>query len=180
MSPQVVSVSCSHTHTFSKPTQKSILVLKGLGVKGDAHCGKTIKHRSRVAADPSQPNLRQLHLLHSELFQELQENGFELKPGDLGENILTQGIDLLALPRNSLIKIGADVVVQVTGLRNPCHHIEEFQSGLLKAVIETPTGGVQIKKAGIMSIVLEEGTIKVGDPIHLELPPEPHEKLERV
>lgn len=180
MNPKVISVSSSGSHTFSKPTKLSIHLHQGLGVEGDAHSGETVKHRSRVAADPTQPNLRQVHLIHNELLKELQSKGFGLNPGDLGENILTQNIDLLALPRNTLLKLGNEAVIQVKGLRNPCHQIEKFQTGLLAKVVETTKEGDPIKKAGIMGIVFESGTVQVGDEIQIEFPPEPHEKLERV
>ncbi|MDG2168509.1 MAG: MOSC domain-containing protein [Opitutales bacterium] len=180
MSPKVISVSSSESHTFSKPTKESIRLLKGLGVEGDAHSGETVKHRSRVTADPTKPNLRQVHLLHNELLDELRSKGFDLNPGDLGKNILTEDIDLLALPRGTILKLGNEAVIQVKGLRNPCHQIEAFQTGLLANVVETTKEGDPIKKAGIMGIVLEGGTIKVDDEIEIELPPIPHKKLERV
>src|SRR6476660_8546087 len=131
MSREVVAVQVSPAHTFSKQTVDAIMLREGLGVEGDAHCGATVKHRSRVAADPSQPNLRQVHLIHGELFETLKEGGHLVAPGDLGENITTQGIDLLALPVGSRLRIG-ETVVTVTGLRNPCQQINGFQSGLLK------------------------------------------------
>ena len=180
MSINVISVSCSGTHTFSKPTQGSIRLLKGLGVEGDAHCGETVKHRSRVAIDATQPNLRQVHLIHSELLDGLKSKGFELHPGDLGENILTKGVELLNLPKDTLLQIGPEAMVQVTGLRNPCHQIETFQAGLLAEVVETTDRGDTIKKAGIMGIVLKSGVVKAGDEIEIKLPPKPHERLERV
>ncbi len=180
MSINVISVSCSGSHTFSKPTHRSIRLLKGLGVEGDAHCGETVKHRSRVAVDPTQPNLRQVHLIHSELLDGLKSKGFELHPGDLGENILSKGVALLNLPKNTLLQIGPEAMVQVTGLRNPCHQIETFQAGLLAEVVETTHRGDTIKKAGIMGIVLKSGVVKAGDEIKIKLPPKPHERLERV
>ena len=180
MPPLVISLSKSDSHSFSKPTENSIRLLKGLGVEGDAHSGKTVKHRSRVAVDPTKPNLRQVHLIQSELFDELRSKAFDLRPGDLGENILTRGIDLFALPRNTVLKIGSVAKVQVTGLRNPCHQIEAFKTGLLAEVAIKHEDGTLEKKVGIMGTVLEGGTIKVGDVIQVELPPEPHETLERV
>lgn len=180
MPSTVISLSLSGSHTFSKPTRQSIRLLKGLGVEGDAHCGRSVKHRSRVKADPTQPNLRQVHLIHSELLEKLRTKGFDLHPGDLGENILTQGIDLLSLPRNTILKIGSEAIVQVEGLRNPCHQIDSFSTGLLTEVIETTPEGKVIKKVGIMGTVLEGGTINIGDKILVELPPEPHLVLERV
>lgn len=95
----VISVSKSDEHTFSKQVLHSITLIAGDGVEGDAHCGKTVQHRSRVKADPTQPNLRQVHLIHSELFEELKEQGFDVAAADLGENITTRGIDLLSLPK---------------------------------------------------------------------------------
>ena len=180
MQAKVTAVHISQSHTFSKFSADGITLLKGLGVEGDAHMGLTVKHRSRVKADPTQPNLRQVHLVHSELFTEVAGKGFGVKPGDIGENITTAGIDLLSLPRDTILKIGPSAAVQITGLRNPCKQIDNFQNGLLAAVLDKDEEGNLIRKAGIMGIVLEGGPIKVGDAIVVELPSEPHHKLERV
>ncbi len=180
MSGQVVSVSLSVRHDFSKDRVQSIRLLPGLGVEGDAHAGVTVKHRSRIAVDPSQPNLRQVHLIHTELFDELAGKGFAVVPGDLGENIATSGLDLLALPRGTVLRLGAEAAVQVTGLRNPCSQIEAFQPGLLANVVGKGDNGEIIRKAGIMSIVLAGGDVHEGDVIAVELPSGPHLPLERV
>lgn len=177
--PKVVSVSLSSSHSFSKKTQTSIRLLKGLGVEGDAHMGATVKHRSRVKADPNQANLRQVHLIHSELFAELKAKGFSVTAGDVGENIITQGIDLLALPKGTKLSIN-DAVIEVTGLRNPCLQLDAFQAGLMKATLDTDEKGSLIRKAGIMGIVLATGEVSIGDDISVELPAAPHEKLECV
>src|SRR5262249_9083159 len=139
--PSVVSVSRSATHSFSKPVVDQITIVDGFGVEGDAHGGTTVKHRSRGRVDPTQPNLRQVHLIHSELFDELGAKGFTLRSGDLGENILTQGVPLLELPTDTLLKLGPDAVVRVTGLRNPCSQIEAFQEGLLKELVGKDADG---------------------------------------
>ncbi|MEW5871029.1 MAG: MOSC domain-containing protein [Chloroflexota bacterium] len=176
----VIAVSCSAAHTFSKPNQASIQLLAGLGVQGDAHLGGTVQHRSRLAADPSQPNLRQVHLIHAELFDELRAAGLEVSPGELGENITTRGLALLDLPRGARLLIGGAAVVAVTGLRNPCAQIERFQKGLLAAVLERDAGGNLIRKAGVMGVVLAGGEVRPGDPVRVELPPEPRQPLECV
>ncbi len=176
----VVSVAFDGVHRFSKESVSAIEVITGLGVKGDAHEGVTVKHRSRVAVDPSQPNLRQVHLIHAELFEELEQRGFSVGPADLGENITTSGIDLLALPRHTLLRVGEDVTLEVTGLRNPCVQIERFQSGLLAAVLDRGPNGEVIRKAGIMTIVNEGGLVRRGDLITLEMLPQPYLPLERV
>ncbi|GAB2566994.1 MOSC domain-containing protein [Spirosoma areae] len=176
----VVAVSKSAAHTMSKPTKDSINLLEGLGVEGDAHCGKTVKHRSRVAQDPTQPNLRQVHLVHAELFDELAEKGFRISSGQIGENITTRGIELLSLPKNTILRIGETARVNVTGLRNPCSQLDGIQPGLLKAVLDKDEHGNLVRKAGIMGIVLAGGVIKPGDLIEIMLPEEPVEKLERV
>lgn len=167
-------------HHFSKQLTSEIRLLTGLGVQGDAHQGITVKHRSRVAVDPTQPNLRQVHLLPVELFDELKDKGFDVGPADLGENITTEGIDLLALPRGTVLQIGAGSQLEVTGLRNPCVQIERFQTGLLKAVLDRQANGVLIRKAGIMTIVKAGGVVRAGDAIQVQLPPLPHFPLERV
>ena len=176
----ILSVSKSESHTFNKYPCESITLLKGLGVEGDAHLGKTVKHRSRVAKDPTQPNLRQVHLIHAELFEEVGAKGFEVKPGQMGENITTQGIDLLGLPRDTILSIGPTAKIQITGLRNPCRQIDSIQQGLMKAVLDKDKDGNVVRKSGIMGIVLEGGEIRVGDEIEVELPAQPYVKLERV
>lgn len=180
MSGIVTAVSRSATHTFSKPHQESIRLLTGLGVEGDAHLGETVKHRSRVAADPTQPNLRQVHLIHAELHDELQGAGFTVSAGQMGENITTRGIDLLGLPTGTRLLCGNTAVIEVTGLRNPCAQLDRFQSGLRTAVLEEDTQGNLIRKSGIMGIVLTGGVVRPGDPIRIELPPEPHQALKVV
>jgi MOSC domain-containing protein YiiM len=178
-SSNVIGVSASRSHKFSKAPCDAIEIVKGLGVRGDAHAGERVQHLSRVKADPNQPNLRQVHLIHAELFEEMAEHSFDLMPGDLGENITTQGIDLLALGRGSLLQIGPQVVLEVTGLRNPCHQIDGFATGLLKHLaLKTPQGIV--RKAGIMTIVCSGGLVRPGDPINVEAAAGPHIPLERV
>lgn len=180
MDGKVIAVSCSIEHTFSKKNQEHILLIAGLGVAGDAHMGTTVKHRSRVAQDPTQPNLRQVHLIHAELFDELQRSGFRVTPGQLGENITTFGIDLLGLPTGTRLFIGENAVIEVTGLRNPCKQIDDFQPGLLSNVISRDEHRGLIRKAGIMGIVLASGHIASGDNIHIELPAQPYRALDRV
>jgi hypothetical protein len=180
VSPHVVSVSARGGHAFSKDVLDEIELLAGRGVAGDAHCGETVKHRSRVAVDPTQPNLRQVHLIAAELLDELAGQGFSVRPGDLGENILTRGVDLLGLPRGAVIGLGAAARVEITGLRNPCAQIEAFQTGLLSAVLTRDADGELVRKAGIMGIVLAGGVVRPGDAISIALPALPHERLERV
>jgi MOSC domain-containing protein YiiM len=180
MNGRVVSVSCDGAHRFSKQPVAAIRLIAGLGVEGDAHSGETVQHRSRVATDPSQPNLRQVHLLAAELLDELAEQGFGAKPADLGENITTRGIDLIDLPRGALLHLGKDAVVEVTGLRNPCGQIDQFRPGMLKAVLGKGPDGTLVRKAGVMGIVLQGGEIAVGAEVRVKLPPEPHRPLERV
>jgi MOSC domain-containing protein YiiM len=172
MSPTVTSVSRSETYTFSKPTQLSIRLITALGVEGDAHLGVTVKHRHRVRKDPTQPNLRQVHLIHSELIAELNATGFTIHPGQLGENITTTGIDLLNLPTGTHLNIGPEAIIEVTGLRNPCQQLNDLQPGLMSACMST-TADKSIARAGIMAIVLQGGLITPGDPIQITLPPEP-------
>jgi hypothetical protein len=175
----VTAVSRDSTHNFTKPNVDSIELIAGLGVKGDAHLGETVQHLVRVREDPTRPNLRQVHLIHSELHEELTREGFKIGPGDIGENITTRGIDLLSLPRGTRLHIGRDAVVEATGLRTPCKQIERFQPGLLAAVSQDANGNVCFK-SGIMGIVLKSGVAKAGDVIRIELPEEPHQKLGKV
>ncbi len=176
----VMAVSRDLTHEFSKTVHDAIHLLAGLGVENDAHAGVTVKHRSRVSRDPTQPNLRQVHLIHGELHDELAAAGFRVSPGVLGENVTTRGIDLLGLPSGALLKLGSEAVVQVTGLRNPCKQLDGYQPGLLAAVLGRDEHGGLIRKAGIMSIVLASGQVRPGDSVQVELPCMPHRPLEPV
>lgn len=177
---EVVAVSLSAAHDFSKQPRDAITLLEGLGVEGDAHSGRTVQHLSRIAKDPDQPNLRQVHLIHSELFAELRAAGFDISPGDMGENMTTSGLDLLGLPRGARLLIGADAVIEITGLRNPCKQLEGFQRGLMYATLEKTTDGDLIRKAGVMAVVISGGEVRPGDKINVRLPTEPHQRLEPV
>lgn len=177
MSGTVTNVSRSASHTMAKGNQVELVLLAGLGVDQDAHAGVTVKHRSRVARDPSQPNLRQVHLIHSELFEELRQKGFSVAPGQMGENVTTTGLDILALPAGTRLRLGEDAVVEITGLRNPCMQLEGIQPGLMAAVLDRDRSGGLVRKAGVMGIVLNGGTVRPGDEIAVELPPEPHQPL---
>jgi MOSC domain-containing protein YiiM len=180
MAAQIVAVSLRAGHHFSKTNELAIRLIEGLGVDGDAHAGVKVKHRSRVRRDPTQPNLRQVHLVHRELFDELRAEGYHVAPGDIGENVTTANIDLLALPRGTRLHLGASAVVEVTGLRNPCVQLDQFQPGLMAATLDRDEAGNLIRKAGIMSIVIAGGEVRSGDAIAVELPPAPHHRLEPV
>lgn len=180
MDGSVVSVGRSGVHGFSKPPCAEIEILAGLGVAGDAHAGEQVKHRSRVARDPTQPNLRQLHLFHEEMMREVAAQGFTLAPGDIGENVTTRGLDLLGLPEGTLLHLGDDAVVRVTGLRNPCAQLDGFRPGLMRALLGRDAAGGLVLKAGIMAVVLRGGRLRAGDGLRAELPPMPHRPLARV
>jgi MOSC domain-containing protein YiiM len=170
MSPVVASVSRSGRHTFSKPVVLTIRLLPGLGVEGDAHLGEKVKHRSRVRKNPDDPNLRQVHLIHEELFAELRRGGFDVGPGGIGENVTTRGIDLLGLSTGARLRLGPDAVVEITGLRNPCSQLDGFRPGLMAAVLGRDAEGRLVRKCGVMAIVISGGDVKVGDAITIELP----------
>jgi MOSC domain-containing protein YiiM len=167
---QVVSVSARDGHGLGKTVRKRITLIAGEGVEGDAHRGVTIKHRSRVAKDPSQPNLRQVHLVHAELFDAVAASGFVVGPGDIGENILTRGIDLLGLPTGALLQIGAEAVVEITGLRNPCHQLNGHSDGLMNALLDRDHAGNLIRKGGVMGIVVSGGVVCTGDAVVVDMP----------
>jgi MOSC domain-containing protein YiiM len=176
----VVAVSRSGGHTMSKPNEEGIRLVAGLGVEGDAHHGETVKHRSRVARDPTQPNLRQVHLIHEELHEELGAAGFRVAAGQMGENITTRGVDLLGLPTGARLVLGGAAVVEVTGLRNPCTQLDGIQKGLMAATLGRDEAGNLVRKAGIMGIVVEGGEVRPGDAIRVELPEQPHRPLQPV
>ena len=180
MHAQVIAVSVSSAHTFSKSAASQITLLTALGVEGDAHSGVTVKHRSRVARDATQPNLRQVHLMHSELLDELAAKGFTVAPGQLGENITTRGVNLLALPVGARLHIGPSAIIGLTGLRNPCAQLDHFQEGLMSAVLDRSPDGKLVRKAGVMGVVVAGGPVRPGDAINVKLPVEPHCVLDRV
>jgi MOSC domain-containing protein YiiM len=180
MTGRVTAVSRSAKHTLTKGNQTAIQLLEGLGVEGDAHAGATVKHRSRVKRDPSQPNLRQVHLIHTELHAELRERGFDIAAGQMGENITTEGLDLLGLPTGTRLRLGDAAVVEITGLRNPCTQLNKLQKGLMKAVLDRDMEGNLVRKAGVMAVVIAGGAVQPGDVIAVELPPEPHQALQPV
>lgn len=180
MDGSVESVSASGTHTMSKPRREIIRLLEGLGVEGDAHCGATVKHRSRVARDPSVPNLRQVHLIHGELHDELRAKGFDVSAGDMGENVTTRGVDLLGLPAGTKLHLGAEAVVELTGLRDPCSQLDRVQPNLMAAVLDRDAEGRLVRKAGVMAVVLAGGEVRPGDSIRAVLPSAPHQPLKPV
>lgn len=173
----VVAVSRDPGHHFSKQNEAEITLIAGIGVEGDAHAGVTVQHRSRVARDPSQPNLRQVHLIQSELFDEVGGRGFTVLPGEMGENVTTVGVNLLALPQGTVLRLGQHAAVQLTGLRNPCSQINDFQPRLLNEMVCTDDDGAVVRKAGVMAIVLQGGRVLPGDAIGVELPAVPHVPL---
>lgn len=176
----VVAVAVSPSHRFSKPLVPEISLLAGLGVAGDAHCGETVKHRSRVRQDPTQPNLRQVHLIHGELHDELTRQGFRVGPGVMGENITTRGLDLLGFGTGTVLHIGETACIEITGLRNPCLQLDTFQDGLMAACLGRDDAGGLIRKAGVMGIVRVGGRVRAGDAIRVVAPEGPHRPLERV
>ena len=175
----VVAVSRSAAHSMSKPRVDAIRLLAGLGVEGDAHMGETVKHRSRVRRDPTRPNLRQVHLIHSELHDELRDRGFDVAPGQMGENVTTRGIDLLGLPTGTRLRLG-EAVVELTGLRNPCVQLDGIGQGLMAATLDRDGDGELVRKAGVMGVVVEGGEVRPGDPVRTELPQGSHTPLRPV
>lgn len=180
MTAAITAVHSRADHAFSKDARAQIELVAGYGVRGDAHYGVNVKHRSRVAKNPHQPNLRQVHLLHEELFAELRQSGFEISPGQMGENITTRGLDILALSTGTRLRLGDDAIVQLTGLRNPCYQIEDFRKGLLAAVLDRGQDGSLIRKAGVMCTVIAGGFVRAGDAIVVIHEPSPRAALQPV
>lgn len=180
MNPTITSVSLNPQHGFSKHPRPGITLLAGLGVEGDAHLGKNTQHLYLVRKDPTRPNLCQVHLLHQELHEHLNATGFNISPGDMGENITTHGLDLMTLPTGTFLHLGSTAIVEITGLRDPCAQLNTLAPGLMKAVIEHTPDGKLIRKAGIMATVHTAGEVRPGDAIRVTLPPQPHQPLKPV
>lgn len=177
--PTVLAVSSDATHNIVKPVREHIQLLAGWGVEGDAHAGKTVQHRYDKRRNPDAPNLRQVHLMHAELFDQVAALGLTVEPGQMGENITTHGIDILSLPRGTQLAIG-DAKIEITGLRNPCKYLNQIAPGLLKACLAKHEDGTNFPQSGVMGVILESGKVKAGDEIHIITPPEPHERLKPV
>ena len=173
----VEAVSRSASHGPVKENEEAIRLIAGLGVEGDVHAGEKVQHLSRVRRDVTQPNLRQVHLIHAELHEELAAQGMEVGPGAMGENVTTRGVDLLGLPQGARLRLGSEAVVEVKGLRNPCAQLDKIAPGLMKATLDRDENGDLVHKAGVMGVVLEGGEVRPGDPIEVELPTEPHVRL---
>lgn len=180
MAGRIEALHSSPSHSLKKETTSSLEIIKGLGVKGDAHMGAKIKHVYRVRKDPNEPNLRQVHIIHAELFDELKTKDFDISFGEMGENITCSGLDILSLPTDTELQMGVSTRLKVTGLRNPCAQLDSIKKGLMKACLDRNQSGEMIPKVGIMTIVLEGGIINQGDEIKVVFPPEPHRKLEAV
>jgi MOSC domain-containing protein YiiM len=176
----VAAVSSSPSHTFGKTPRASIRLVAGLGVDGDAHAGETVQHRSRLRRTPGAPNLRQVHLLHAELHDELAAAGFALAPGAMGENVTTRGVDLLSLPAGTRLRLGEGAIVELTGLRNPCAQLDGLEQGLLAATLARDEAGAVVRKAGVMAIVVAGGGVRPGDAIAIDLPTGRRRPLEPV
>ena len=177
MSKSVVAVSSSPEYTFSKPTRDSITLIAGIGVEGDAHSGAFVKHRYLVRKDPTQPNLRQVHLIDRELFDYLAEHGHDVAAGELGENVTVENVDIASLPTGTILQLGNEATIELTGLRNPCAQFDDFQDGLMKRLIYRDEDGNTVRRGGVMAVVLAGGVVRPGDSITVDTPPEPHEPL---
>jgi len=172
----VIAVCCDSKHNLIKPTRDHIILVAGFGVQGDAHYGETVQHLYDKRRNPDAPNLRQVHLIHTEFFDELSEKGFTVKPGQMGENITTRGIDLLGLSRGTKLHIG-EAVIEITGLRNPCSKLNKIQEGLLPASLGQWDDGTMLAKTGVMAIILKGGKVRPKDLIKVETPDSPHIRL---
>ena len=177
MTATIIGLASDAQHRFSKQPVRSLTLLAGLGVAGDAHAGCTVQHLSRVKQDPSQPNLRQVHLIHVELFDELAGKGFAIAPGQMGENITTRGLDLLGLSRGTRLRLGTEALIEITGLRNPCRQLNGLAPGLMNAVLDRAEDGTLVRKCGVMAVVVSSGEVRVGDAVALASIPAEFEAL---
>ncbi len=177
--PTVIAVASDNAHNIVKPVRDSIRLIAGWGVEGDAHAGTTVQHRYDKRRNPDAPNLRQVHLMHAELFDQVAALGLTVKPGQMGENITTRNINILNLPRGTQLKIG-EAIIEITGLRNPCKYLNQIAPGLLTACMAKHEDGSNFPQSGVMGIIIADGEVKAGDKIHIMTPPKPHERLKPV
>lgn len=180
MTGKVHAVSLSDKHSIRKFNRSYINIIEGYGVEGDAHAGKKVKHRYIAKKDPDRPNYRQVHLISMEIYRELQQQGFNIDPGEMGENITCSGIDIMNLPKHTILKIGDEVELQVSGMREPCSLLNQIQGGLMKATLDKSGEGELIRKAGIMTVALKGGIVTPDDPIQLVYPEKPYVKMKTI
>jgi len=180
MTATIIGLARDSEHRFSKQPHERVTLIAGIGVEGDAHAGRLVQHRYDQRKNPNQLNLKQVHLIHAELFGELAEKGFQVSPGQLGENVTTKGIDLLGLSRGTRLRLGDEAVIEITGLRNPCKYIDGLAKGLMAAMLDKAPDGSLIRKCGVMAIVITGGEVRGGDAIRLESLPMVHEPLEPI
>jgi MOSC domain-containing protein YiiM len=178
--PTVIAVCSKETHGVRKLQRAAVKLVVNHGVEGDYHAGALVRHRSRVARDPQQPNLRQVHLMHAELFDELSAIGIDVAPGDMGENITTRGLPILDLTPGTRLHLGDSAIVEITGCRNPCAQLNDIDQRLLAQVAQKAADGSIIRKAGIMGIVIVGGVVRPGDAIRVEAPANTSARLEPV
>lgn len=178
MEPTILGLAKDSEHRFSKQPADRLTLIAGIGVEGDAHAGRLVQHLYDKQKNPNVANLRQVHLIHGELLDELAEKGFTVTPGQLGENVTTRGLDLLGLSRGTRLRLGGEALIELTGLRNPCKLINGLADGLMAATLDKAPDGSLIRKCGVMAVVITGGEVRVGDPIHLESLPMVHEPLE--
>jgi MOSC domain-containing protein YiiM len=171
---KVVAVCAAPKHRFSKTPCLSIALVAGLGVEGDAHFGSLVRHRYLARRNPRAPNIRQVHLIPVELFDELQAVGYDVAPGDLGENIVTAGLDLESLPLDTELRI-CSAAVRLTGLRTPCVLIDRFSAGLKTRLVADGPGPPF--RAGVMGVVTVGGVVLPGDRIRTVFPAAPRLEL---
>jgi len=176
---RVVGLARDGRNGFSKSAMDTICLIQGQGVEGDAHSGPFVRHRYLARRQPRLPNLRQVHLIPSELFEALRNAGYDLHPGDLGDNIATAGLDLETLPMGALLDLGSEACIELTGLRTPCVLIDRFRTGLKRQMVCSEPVAPRFR-CGVMSIVRTGGRLAVGDPIRVRLPPKPWTDLPAV
>jgi len=141
----------------------SIQLVEEFGVEGDYHAGKTIRHRYLAKKDPDQPNHRQVLLIDAKILGDLDQRGIRIIPGQMGENIVCYGIDVMLLEIGTRFTAG-EALLEITEARHPCHQLNDSHPDLYQAVIEE-IGGEEIYSAGVFARVIRGGNVDAGNSI---------------
>ncbi|GIK02293.1 hypothetical protein Aspvir_006342 [Aspergillus viridinutans] len=181
LTPRILSVSKSSSHSIAKTPVPSITLIPNHGVDGDCHAGQTTQHRAQAQRTP---NLRQVHLVPVETLRELSgrfsaaaagRNAKPLSAGEIGENITTEGVELSTLPLGTELHFLSgegkeEAIVVLTGVREPGPGMDKCRAGLKNVCVVRDGGRVVRRLAGVMGTVKKGGMLRPGMGIRIVKP----------